>query len=335
MSPTDAITDHGQVPVDDEAHLRSSSISDPDLHFLLDDASCIKRLLLEDQGHPHMRLAFIWNLVFEWCDQNHRLGVDTWLRIIEGDPTIPDVWLWENGDEEWIGNNISVTFSEGSSGEHIDFYPDRLRFAVSQLSRREWDRARCALEGRLARSHVLESGIKGPPAIRIRILAWLCLISGPMEYADRQRGFMRQYRQDLAQFIAVWNTSAHSLLPLPQTDQDIDEPDINGCSCGPTKPFYDIDVFRDWLKITSKSYYGSEVQKFCLDANYCWNCAVRFPLFNVNKRRLNLTLVLPELVVSFRARNLSTISACLYLLILNLLTYPPARISSIPHCRLT
>ena len=36
-------------------------------NVLQDDLRCVERLARADQGHPHVRLGFLWHIVYTWC----------------------------------------------------------------------------------------------------------------------------------------------------------------------------------------------------------------------------------------------------------------------------
>ena len=169
-------------------------------NVLQDDLRCVERLAHADQGHPHVRLGFLWHIVYTWCDGMHDLAMETWLKIIEGSVE-GDVWLWEDGDEVFLSNNIRI--SKAADPEYdapVFLYTMTLRASIVRLTPGDWNHAMNALQRRLDRKGL------GTPTVgekskttasflrreRIHAHAWLILLSEPMHEADKLRGKRRQ-----------------------------------------------------------------------------------------------------------------------------------------------
>ncbi|KIK21958.1 hypothetical protein PISMIDRAFT_527033 [Pisolithus microcarpus 441] len=73
---------------------------------LADDDHFIRKPEEELRREPDRRMRFVWRVIEKLLDE---MGCDDcprrrelWLRIIEGDDDDDDLWLWVDGDEEWL-----------------------------------------------------------------------------------------------------------------------------------------------------------------------------------------------------------------------------------------
>jgi hypothetical protein len=194
-------------------------------HTLKDDIRCVERLSRPDQGHPHLRLAWLWFISDRWCEHNHALALKVWLGIIEGDENDNDLWLWEDGDETWINEVFwSRTYKKKEDQDKRVYatpallYPTRLRATVSALTSDEWRQAGFALECRLKRVQKSELGefheitARRSTSPRINAFAWLLLQSKWMKYADQQRGKRRLlYQYDDDGLLEHWIETYHMI----------------------------------------------------------------------------------------------------------------------------
>ncbi|TFK34670.1 hypothetical protein BDQ12DRAFT_726711 [Crucibulum laeve] len=71
---------------------------------LADDSALLR---MKDTTEPsslapkYARMCFIFRLVFFLCTGNHKIAVETWLRLLGG-ASGDDIWMWAEGDEERI-----------------------------------------------------------------------------------------------------------------------------------------------------------------------------------------------------------------------------------------
>lgn len=242
---------------------------------LNDDIRCVELLSRVDQGHPHLRLAFLWNIVYKGCGANRALAIRSWLQILEGGERCGDVWLWQDGDEEWMQKNIVDRPSGRFYDVHVHLYPGSLRQATSHLFARDWEDARCALRRRLAQGRSYDHHLYGLPLLRVCVLAWLVLNSAPMRNSERHRGLRYRAHWDIVSLLYLWYAEAH----------DVFQPGISH--------LHDLDASRsalrredhvclvqlnginDWVGMMSNIYHRSEFAAFCLDMNNCQGCTLR------------------------------------------------------------
>lgn len=250
MSTTSAKTNEDEFNLTrpDDRSLSASSGRAP----LRDDLNCVERLSHLDQGHPHIRLAFLWNIVYRGCDEDLSSALETWLSIIEGTTQYDRWWLWEDGDEEWLQMNITDRrgLSDFIVGSVARLYPGPLRFATSCLSKEDWTRAGSALRRRLDRANGRDAHIRVGPLRRVQILTWFVLTSQPMRNISS--------RQDSPHCVAYWDlpiliSTWHLSLDLRTSDDD----GHASLAC--------LNGISRWVVMMSKLYPLREIEALCLN----------------------------------------------------------------------
>ncbi|KAF9234049.1 hypothetical protein BU15DRAFT_66040 [Melanogaster broomeanus] len=103
------VSPHGVNESEVIADYRASEVLDDDLKFVELDP---------DAEHSEIsRIAYIYSAL---CDCAHQEIVhpapalcpvlrDLWLRMIEGDDSGDDIWLWVDGDEKWIQEHLKIS----------------------------------------------------------------------------------------------------------------------------------------------------------------------------------------------------------------------------------
>ncbi|KAF8837734.1 hypothetical protein BDN67DRAFT_972501 [Paxillus ammoniavirescens] len=138
---------------------------------------------------------------------------DLWLRMIEGDGSSDDIWLWADRDEDWIQRN--------TPGNHC---PD--------LKEEDWTAAQSALRRRLERTQCASPSILGvhvdptleeqrrrkarlrdaTPAQRIAVISWLICVSTRKEELDYRHGLSSRLNFSLGHLIGAWHSDTSHLL---------------------------------------------------------------------------------------------------------------------------
>jgi hypothetical protein len=162
-----------------------------------------------DGGLSRERLKFLWQAVYLFCDRNHGLALQTWLKLLDGG-TGDDIWLWVDGDEEIIS-------MEGHSSWRA--------ISIRMPTPSEWREAASALSKRLERVQVggsrdREESVhlaerrrrvqEADPLIRFSMISWIVASSEAMRDANASRGLNDRGRWDLNRLIYTWVCTVQS-----------------------------------------------------------------------------------------------------------------------------
>ncbi|KIJ05163.1 hypothetical protein PAXINDRAFT_21557 [Paxillus involutus ATCC 200175] len=173
-------------------------------HTVLCDDSNFVALRPDGLGNDHVcRVSFVyWVLLGQspWHECGSRCPKvrDVWLRMIEGDGSGDDVWLWVDGDEEWIRRNASEWFfppkleeedwvaAQSALGRRLD----RTRLTSSPASPKT---ANLTLENQRTNACLREA----TPAQRVAAMYWLIQTSTRKEELDFQLGLSSRWKFSL------------------------------------------------------------------------------------------------------------------------------------------
>jgi hypothetical protein len=233
--------------------------------FLQDDINCIERLSQRDQGHPHFRLALLWRIIYHRCGFHRGLSLEFWLKTIEGSDH-DDVWLWQDGDEDWIAKNIRGV--SGPAGR----YPSELSRDIQSLSAEHWKRAGEALQRRQGRSNNF-CPIDNNVQLRIFTMIWLLLFCDHAREADLQRGVVSRNLIDL---VSEWLDLRLLFDPTSSNTSW-----IRTCSTSVSEDHIclapELSVLRtNWIDVMLRMYSPSEIEGVCLSMTRCQDCATRY-----------------------------------------------------------
>jgi len=109
-------------------------------NILADDIACVKLSTDDLALQEDFRIVIILKAILEGTRQNwwfHPKARELWIRMIEGNDLTDDVWLWMDGDEEWLQ-------------EHLD--SDFLKYRLPEIPKGDWVDAQSALHCRINQS---------------------------------------------------------------------------------------------------------------------------------------------------------------------------------------
>ena len=202
--------------------------------------------------------------------------------MIEGDDDQDDVWLWADGDEEWIRKNLK--------------WPDSPEL---ELREEEWAAAHAALNRRIARhaSSPISNPIVGSisqheakntrlreatPAQRVAAIYWLICTSRRKEEVDEQLGWSSRSNFRLGESLWKWHGDVSYLLGSfprfpgqPEAWQKFKEKrDAMECRCIGLPLL--TDPIPDWFCMATWLGEESGLDMVCLDADACETCKFRW-----------------------------------------------------------
>jgi len=240
------------------AHLEisgTSQILSPALP-LKDDLDCVEQLSMGSPTDPPYRLLFLFHVLLQECSLNRKLAVEIWLQIIRGVEGREDLWLWEDGDEEWLRSNIRR--------------PEPGYFRCCIYSE-DWEQAGNALESRISRAQprIL---LHDNPQSRIFIIGWRLIVSGYLVYARTKRGLVPH--RDFALDVDSWYSSIHQLFEIPNVNhvelRATFLPAIRGDAHQCTM---DMSMIKDWVGMISKLHSPEQVVAISKTLCGCDKCA--------------------------------------------------------------
>ena len=249
------------MDVDDQL---SAVVAPQPLHFprsfalLQDDSNCIQTLSRGPPDDPPFRLLFFFHILLGECNRNRKLAAETWLQVIEGGEGLEDLWLWEDGDEEWLKSNI----------KHPSFM-----IAQDNLLHRDWEQAGAALQRRISRAEN-RVVIHHSPRTRVFIIGWRLLVSRYMAEANKKRGLVPQ--KDSALDVRAWYEHVHQLFCFPDLNhyelRATFFPSFRGdrhqCAI-------DLAMINDWATMMSKIHFQENLVAICKKMCGCDSCAHR------------------------------------------------------------
>jgi hypothetical protein len=227
-------------------------------------------------------MAYLYDILRQSVKSDHdpSLPIRHWLAIIEGgEGSGLDRWLWEDGDESWLANNILDPHDEDNElddntlYEPISLYPKALQRSVSFLTPDDWECARQALQRRLNRRDHAHTALLDGPFIRMNILAWLLLTYPPSSNAEPM---------SISDRVIAWHACGRNLFrPSPCTriwTQTLypffhsEEPHI---CLSQLRDVWDWVDLTDWLWTISRLYDVAEIEHMCYKMTGCGRCAKR------------------------------------------------------------
>ncbi|KIJ61124.1 hypothetical protein HYDPIDRAFT_31631 [Hydnomerulius pinastri MD-312] len=240
-----------------------------------------------------LRARFVWGVLYKSSPVGCGQGVvcprfrDLWLRMIEGDDSGDDIWLWADGDEEWIQEN-----------RHKRHFPKG-----PELEKRDWADAQQALRRRLEREqHIsLPSTTRNAnptfqdksssarirtadPAQRFAVITWLVLSSKHRNEVLLQHGRSSDLNFSLPWLISLWDdlmlaflgTFKFPLFPKqPEEWRKFEEKrNAMGCKCLAPSPWY-ADCLRRWFRMIVWLRREEALEVGCLERRGCGACESR------------------------------------------------------------
>ncbi|KAF8834729.1 hypothetical protein BDN67DRAFT_975802 [Paxillus ammoniavirescens] len=206
-------------------------------------------------GSGHVcRVSFVY-WVLHWCfvldsSESLRPVRELWLQMIEGNDDGDDLWLWVDGDEEWIRQNIDTR-------RWVNYCP--------KLKEENWVAAQSALRCRIKRAQfsprpvpkktadlTLEDRARiqeATPAQRCAALYWLICTSRRKEELDLLQGWASRSNFALCGKIHQWFRSFGSAASFPEQPEAwndfLEKRKAMGCDC-----FHDwTEETRDWARM--------------------------------------------------------------------------------------
>ena len=83
------------------------------INILADDIACVELSADDLALRGHFRILVILKAIVRGTRQDWRLHPkvrELWIRMIEGNDLTDDVWLWMDGDEEWLREHLGPGF---------------------------------------------------------------------------------------------------------------------------------------------------------------------------------------------------------------------------------
>jgi hypothetical protein len=202
--------------------------------------------------------------------------------MIEGDGSGDDVWLWVDGDEEWIRRNASEWF-----------FPPK-------LEEEDWVAAQSALRRRLDRTRLTSSPAspktakltlenqrrnaclrEATPAQRVAAMYWLIQTSTRKEELDFQLGLSSRWKFSLGGLIRNWssNTSEpHLSVSFPEQPEAWkrfrEKREVIGCDCLDEWELHGMIPKWFTMMMWLRPEWNLEVD--CLRPRHCSACKSRY-----------------------------------------------------------
>ncbi|KAF9234052.1 hypothetical protein BU15DRAFT_79458 [Melanogaster broomeanus] len=225
---------------------QSEVITDHRANEVLDDDVKFVELDPNEEHRETSRVAFVYSTLYA-CAHRIRSRCDSglcpesrqlWLRMIEGDDSGDDIWLWVDGDEQWIQSHLKI----GSF--LMDRIPARdLADAQSALRRRiEWVQrtpnppvVNLSLQEQTRNARIRNAD----PGQRLAAISWLIRTSQRKEDVDFSHGRTSQSNLGLHDLIFSWRRGTSRILdsiPLFHEQPDAwkffkENREAMGCRC--------------------------------------------------------------------------------------------------------
>ncbi|KIJ05535.1 hypothetical protein PAXINDRAFT_21220, partial [Paxillus involutus ATCC 200175] len=236
-------------------------------------------------GRDHVcRVSFVYWVLqrsFEWhgCESCPKAR-ELWLQMIEGNDDVDEIWLWVDGDEEWIRQNRDTS--------RWDFWP--------KLEKDDWVAAQSALRRRIERTQLTPCPVpkktadltledrarirEAIPAQRFAALFWLICTSRRKEELDLQHGLSSRSNFALRDLIHPWFLAFGSLASFPEQPEAWNDflEKRKAIDC---RSVYWIFISeaetRDWARMMKwlRPEWNLDTDIGCLSPYYCNACTCR------------------------------------------------------------
>ncbi|KIJ08681.1 hypothetical protein PAXINDRAFT_102491, partial [Paxillus involutus ATCC 200175] len=259
----------------------SEDIPNPGETVLCDDLNFVT-LHPDGLGHHHVcRVSFVYWVLLQrlgWsqCPKAREL----WLQMIEGNDDVDEIWLWVDGDEEWVRQNRHTS--------RWCHWP--------KLEKEDWVAAQSALRRRIERTQLSPRPVpkktadltledrarirEANPAQRFAALYWLICTSRCKEEVDLQHGLSSLSNFDLPDLIHPWFSAFGSLASFPEQPEAwndfLEKRKAMGCKCLPWISIFEERI-RDWARMMKwlRPEWNLDVDIGCLSPYYCNACTCR------------------------------------------------------------
>ncbi|KIJ13226.1 hypothetical protein PAXINDRAFT_100817 [Paxillus involutus ATCC 200175] len=231
----------------------TEDVPNPGKAVLRDDLNFVALRPDETDSDHVCRVSFVlWVLLsgMSWheCGSLCPKVSDLWLQMIEGTDDVDEVWLWVDGDEEWIQQS-------GISGSYWSKFRVKLK--------EDWAAAQSALRRRMARSQVTACHVPKKTAYltledharlqeatlaqRCAAIDWLIRTSRRKEDSDFQLGLSSRSKFGLGNLIDWWFQDTSNLRLIAQFPEQpeaykefVEKRKAMGCKC----------LDQDWEKVS-------------------------------------------------------------------------------------
>ncbi|KIJ13223.1 hypothetical protein PAXINDRAFT_13973 [Paxillus involutus ATCC 200175] len=227
-------------------------------------------------GSNHVyRVSFVYWVLqrsLEWhgCESCPKAR-ELWLQMIEGKDDVDEIWLWVDGDEEWIRQDHDAN----------------VLWVCSELEKEDWVAAQSALRRRIEREQLSPRPVpkntagltledharlrKATPAQRFAALYWLICTSRRKEELDLQHGLSSRSNFALHDVVGPWFSAFGSVASFPEQPEAwndfLEKRNAMGCDC-----FHSKEKTRDWARMMKwlQPEWNLDTDIGCL--SYCNSC---------------------------------------------------------------
>ncbi|KIJ58114.1 hypothetical protein HYDPIDRAFT_119976 [Hydnomerulius pinastri MD-312] len=278
--PTIMIEGELDVSVD-ASNPRTCEVLRDDLNFVALNCSQIGD---RDTLRVHFVLAVLaWAMVVDVVHKIYSCPrvIDLCLRMIEGDDSGDDIWLWADGDEEWMQEHCYKGYPFYGSGLEQKGLADAQGALRRRLDREQrisqpptTRNANPNLQDKSSSARIRNAD----PAQRIAVIAWLILSSEHRDEMLLQHGYTSQQNFGSASLIGDWHVIVYETLRLspsfpeqPEEWKKFEEKrNAIGCKCLDPGSCYVADL-RDWFRMIVW-LRGEEPLVECIDWRGCGVC---------------------------------------------------------------
>ncbi|KIJ06592.1 hypothetical protein PAXINDRAFT_20221 [Paxillus involutus ATCC 200175] len=240
----------------------------------------------DELGSDHTcRVSFVYwvlrrRLSLHGCESQCLKARQLWLQMIEGDDDVDEIWLWVDGDEEWLRQN------RDTCGRW--FWP--------KLEEEDLVAAQSALRRRIERTQLTPCPVpkktadltledharlrEATPAQRFAALYWLICTSRCKEEVDLQHGLSSRSNFALPDLIDPWFLAFGSLASFPKQPEAwndfLEKRKAMGCKCLRWIFIFEVET-RDWARMMKwlRPEWNLDTDIGCLSPYYCNACTCR------------------------------------------------------------
>ncbi|KIJ13222.1 hypothetical protein PAXINDRAFT_13972 [Paxillus involutus ATCC 200175] len=229
----------------------SENMPNPGETVLCDDLNFVALSPGELDGNLVCRVTFLYwaldNATTGWhaCETMCPKARELWLQMIEGNDDVDEIWLWVDGDDEWLQHNRDTSD----------------RWPWPKLKEEDWVAAQSALRRRIERTQLTPCPVPkttahltlehraqlqgATPAQRFAAIDWLVRTSRRKEDSDFQLGLSSKSKFGLGHLIYWWfhdTPNFRSIARFPEQPEAYKEFEEKrkamGCKC--------LDRDLDW-----------------------------------------------------------------------------------------